>query len=489
MIFINSILNKATCIALILSVALVPTTSFSRGTTGSFADLAERLSPAVVNISTTQTVKSPFGSRSPFGNLPEGHPFERFNDLFNDFMPSQRDKRKATSLGSGFIISSDGYIATNRHVVANAEEITITLSNDEKYEVEIVGGDKKTDLAVLKVKDKLKKKLPFVNFGDSDKSRVGDWVLVIGNPFGLGGTVTAGIISARSRDIRSGPFDDFIQTDAAINRGNSGGPMFNMNGEVIGVNTAIISPNGGGNVGIGFAVPSSMAKNIIEQLKSGKVVQRGWLGVKIQALTDEIAESLGLEEPKGALVSEVTKDSPAEKGGIKSGDIILQFDGKEISIMRRLPKIVAETSVGKEVDVIILRDGKEKTLKISVAKLDGDESEISSTDKGKSNDEENLILGITLSPITSELRKKYKIAKDSKGIIITNIKRNSEAAQRGLRKGDLIMRVQLSDINSVEELKKEIKKRKENKGKQILLFIQRDNNRFFQALAVEEDNK
>ena len=304
----------------------------------SFADLADKLLPSVVNISSTQVVREDRGPQAP--QLPEGSPFgDSFREFFNR---NQNAPRRATSLGSGFIISSDGLVVTNNHVIEGADEITVTLSDDSQHVATLVGRDPKTDLALLRID--ADRDLPAVPWGDSTKSRVGDWVVAIGNPFGLGGTVTAGIISARQRDINQGPYDSFLQTDASINRGNSGGPMFNMDGEVIGVNTAIFSPTGG-SVGVGFAVPSTIVSRVIAQLQEFGQTRRGWLGVRIQTVTDEIAESIGLDKARGALVSSVTADGPAEEGGIKAGDVVLSFDGKSVDSMRELPRIVAETDI------------------------------------------------------------------------------------------------------------------------------------------------
>ncbi|NIV90413.1 MAG: Do family serine endopeptidase, partial [Actinobacteria bacterium] len=333
----------ATTLAVALMLALAPA-SHARGTPDGFADLAERLLPAVVNISTTQEVDRPEG---PGFQLPPGSPLEEFFEQFRD-RGGDGPPRKARSLGSGFILDAEaGIVVTNNHVIEGADEITVTLHDDTELEAEVVGTDPKTDLAVLSVGEG--HTLTAVSFGDSDSSRIGDWVVAIGNPFGLGGTVTAGIISARGRDINAGPYDNFIQTDAAINRGNSGGPLFNLDGEVIGINTAIISPTGG-SIGIGFAIPSNQAERVIEQLREYGTTKRGWLGVRIQAVTDDIAESLGLEEAAGALVANVYDGSPADKAGFKSGDVIMSFDGESVPDHRALPRMVANTEVGKSVD-------------------------------------------------------------------------------------------------------------------------------------------
>ena len=340
----------------------------------SLAPLADRLSDAVVNISTTQSQKGPQGV--PLPKVPKGSPFEEF---FDDFFQKRGGKsppdRKISSLGSGFVIDSEGLIATNNHVIDGADEIIINFHDGSKLKVDkVIGRDTKTDIALLKVTPK--KPLKAVPLGNSAKMQVGDWVLAIGNPFGLGGSVTLGIISAKQRDINSGPYDDYLQTDAAINKGNSGGPLFNMDGEVIGINTAIISPSGG-SIGIGFSVPSDTVLSVVDQLKQYGEIRRGWLGVKIQTVTEDIAETLGIPENTGALVAGLSADGPAAKGGIEGGDVILKFDGKDVSTMRGLPRIVAQTPIGKSVDVELLRAGQKKTLKVAVGRLieDDDKAE------------------------------------------------------------------------------------------------------------------
>lgn len=449
-----------------------------------FADIVEKLTPAVVNISTSKTFK--FNKKSRGFGFPKGHPFEQFNDLFKKFGNPNLGKkgRKATSLGSGFVIDKDGYIVTNNHVIDGADEVTVSFGDESKYEAKIIGKDPKTDLALLKIdRDE---PFPFVKFGDSDKSRVGDWVIVVGNPFGLGGTVTTGIISARARDIHSGPFDDYIQTDASINRGNSGGPMFNIDGEVIGISTAIFSPNGAGNVGIGFGVPSSMAENIITQLKdSGKIV-RGWLGVRIQHVTDDIAEGLGLDKAKGALVAEVMDNSPAEKAGIKVGDLILEFDGKEISVMKKLPRVVAETLVGKKVDVFVMRDGAKKIIEVVVEKLVDDEESTQDDNNGNNEDEGNKLLGMYLKPLNDSLREKYNIKKSVNGLLVVDVDRDSEAAERGLRAGDVLLEIGKEKATSIEIAKEAIKKAKDKDRSAILMLVNRAGDKLFQALPLDE---
>ncbi|MDT8345551.1 MAG: Do family serine endopeptidase, partial [Thermohalobaculum sp.] len=331
-----------------------------------FADLAEKLTPAVVNISTSQTVQQP---DRQIPGIPPGTLPEDFQDLFRDFFERglPQGPREVQSLGSGFVVSAEGFVVTNNHVIEDADAITVNFANGTSLPAKLIGTDTKTDIALLKVEPTAP--LSFVTFGDSDAIRVGDWVLAIGNPFGLGGSVSAGIVSARNRDINAGPYDDFIQTDAAINRGNSGGPLFNMGGKVIGVNTAIISPTGG-SVGIGFSVPSNIVATVVTQLREHGQTRRGWLGVHIQTVNPEIAEALGLDGAKGALVSDVAPDGPAAAAGIKAGDVILNFDGRDVTDMRSLPRMVADTPVGKAVRVVIFRDGKTQTVKVDLGLLD-----------------------------------------------------------------------------------------------------------------------
>jgi serine protease Do len=393
-------------------LAMLPSTSeaFAAGPE-SVANAAERLLPAVVNISTTQKIEGGVG-QVPIPNLPENSPFKEFFDDF--FEKQQREgeqpQRKVSSLGSGFVVDPAGVIVTNNHVIEGAEEIEVKFPDGTSLKAKLLGKDGKTDLAVLKVDSS--KPLPFVSFGDSDALRVGDWVMAIGNPFGLGGSLTLGIVSARNRDINAGPYDDFIQTDAAINRGNSGGPLFNMDGEVIGINTAIISPSGG-SIGIGFSVPANTAKLVIGQLRDFGETRRGWLGVKIQTITPEIAESLNLGSPDGALVSDVVPTGPAEKAGIKAGDVILSFDGKAIREMRDLPRLVADTPVEKSVDVVVMRSGAKQTVKVVLGRLEEGEklTEVaaSSPESGTSQPESVEVLGMKIATLNDELRKKFSI--------------------------------------------------------------------------------
>lgn len=460
----------------------------------SFADLVEKLSPAVVNISTTQKLKGGKMFIMPFEDLPDTPEFEPFRQFFDQFGKGMRkqEDREVYSLGSGFIIDASGYIITNHHVIDDAEEINVTLFDHSKYKAKIVGRDKKTDLALLKIEPK--KDLPFVSLGNSDVVRVGDWVIAIGNPFGLGGSVTQGIISARQRSINAGPFDDFLQTDAPINRGNSGGPLFNMKGEVIGINTAIFSPSGG-SIGIGFAIPASLAKPVITQLKQFGHTERGWLGIKIQEVSEEIAESVGMGKPKGALVLEVSKNSPADKAGLKTGDIITGFDGKDITEMRFLPRIVAETKIGKTATVTYWRHGVSQTTQLVVGKLDESEDEDSAKDRGgdqKSKDkghDAETVMGMQVTPLNDRLRKELNVADAQNGIAVVDVENGSEAVRRGIRPGDIIIDINNTPVTSVDELKKAFDAARKTGRKYALVRIARDKETAFITLPTAEDKK
>jgi len=461
-----------------------------------FADLVEKLTPAVVNISTTQKLPVHASIQGEIPKMQKGTPFDDFNDFFEHFGNPGIDgddgqaPRKAISLGSGFVIDPSGYIVTNNHVIAEAEEITVIFNNEKEYKAKVIGSDSKTDLALLKIT--AKSPLPYVKFGDSEKARVGDWIVAIGNPFGLGGTVTAGILSARARDINAGPFDDFLQTDAPINKGNSGGPMFNMAGEVIGINTAIYSPSGG-SVGIGFATPSSLAKPVIDLLRQGKKIRRGWLGVKIQGITEDIAESLGLSEDKGALVVDVTKDSPADKAGIMTGDIILSFDGKEIAAMRKLPRIVADTPINKVVKIELLRDGKPKTVTVTLGEMnEKEEASASQDENAESGAPKNIgreVQGMKIAPLSSDLRTTYNIAASVKGLVIISLVRNSEAVERGLQVGDVITGVNNQPLTTVDQFIAAISQAKKDHRKSVLLLINRGGSTEFVPLPLTVKEK
>ncbi|PWE54411.1 serine protease [Metarhizobium album] len=430
----------------------------------SVADLAEGLLDAVVNIATSQNVKEKDES-GPLPQIPEGSPFQEF---FNDFFKGDNDgsgSHKVNSLGSGFVIDPAGFIVTNNHVIEGADDIEVVFPNGSKLKAKLIGTDPKTDLSVLKVEPKAP--LKAVKFGDSKVMRIGDWVMAIGNPFGLGGSVTVGIISARGRNINAGPYDNFIQTDAAINKGNSGGPLFNMKGEVIGINTAIISPSGG-SIGIGFAVPTELAENVVKQLIEFGETRRGWLGVRIQPVTDDIAESLGLDRARGALVAGIVKGGPVENGPIKTGDVILTFDGKSVAEVRDLPRVVAESPVGKAVDVIILRDGKEETVKVTLGRLEdsvdtaaaqtdpvivpeGEEEAVPDTGDNEQATPDTpqqdgdvtpaTALGMTLGALDAEGRKSFGISEGVEGVLITEVADGSVAAQKGVKKGEVIVEV------------------------------------------------
>ncbi|HEV2162967.1 MAG TPA: DegQ family serine endoprotease [Stellaceae bacterium] len=477
-------------LALVVATA-VATSAFARPAPDSFADLAARLLPAVVNISTTQTLpdKSEKNGRGPdMPQFPPGSPFEEF---FKDFLDKNRPggqpqslPRHATSLGSGFIIDPSGLVVTNNHVIADADQITVTLQDDTNFKAEVVGKDSKTDLALLRIKSS--KPLPFVKFGDSDKSRVGDWVLAIGNPFGLGGTVTAGILSARAREINSGPYDDFLQTDAAINRGNSGGPMFDMDGDVIGINTAIFSPSGG-SIGIGFAIPASEAKPVIEQIQKYGHARRGWLGVNIQSVTDEIAESLGLDKPKGALIASVFDGGPAQKAGIQPGDVVLTFDGKSVVDMRHLPRIVAETPIDKSVKVTVWRKHKELTFDVKVGELkDNVQQASATTNKAPAPPPGTAVktLGLSVADLTPELRERYQLANDSAGVVVTDVDKDGPAAEKGMRAGDVITEVAQESVKTPADVVKKVDAATKAGRKSLLLLVDRQGDLRFYALKI-----
>ena len=449
----------------------------------SVADLAESLIGSVVNISTSQTVNS---QRSiPMPRVPEGSPFQEFFDEFFNRRDKERGSpRRVQSLGSGFVIDPSGIIITNNHVIESADEITVNFSDGDKLEAKIIGRDKKTDIAVLKVEPE--EPLPAVAFGDSVGLRVGDWVMAIGNPFGLGGTVTVGIVSARNRDINSGPYDNFIQTDAAINRGNSGGPLFDMDGNVVGINTAIISPSGG-SIGIGFAIPTEIAISVIEQLREFGETKRGWLGVRIQQVTDEIAEGLDMAEAAGALVSGVTPEGPASKSGIKPGDVILKFDGKSIAKMRDLPRIVADTPVGKKVAVVVLRKGKEESFDVVLGRLE--EGEKMASLGGGSDDakEKKKTLGLTLSGLTDELRAKYSIDEEVKGVVITEVDPASAAAEKRIVAGDVIVQTAQEPVATPKEVTDRIAQLEKDGRKSVLLLLSNGKGELrFEAVRLEE---
>lgn len=448
----------------------------ARAAPDSFADLAETISPSVVNITTTTVVAAPTG---PSPIVPEGSPFE---DFFRDFggPNGNRGPQRSNALGSGFVISEDGYIVTNNHVIEGADEISIEFFSGKKLDAKLVGTDPKTDIALLKVESDTP--LSFVNFGNSDLMRVGDWVMAMGNPLGQGFSVSAGIVSARNREL-SGTYDDFIQTDAAINRGNSGGPLFNMDGEVIGVNTAILSPNGG-SIGIGFSMASNVVSKVVGQLRDFGETRRGWLGVRIQDVTPDVAEAMGLAEAKGALVTDVP-EGPSRDGGILSGDVITSFDGAEVSDTRELVRRVGDTEIGKAVRVIVLREGKSQTLMITLGHREAAEGEAVPASVTSTEPVESDILGMKLSTLTPEARSEMGLKPDDEGLVISEIDEASEAYGKGLRAGDLITEAGQQKVASASDLKTRISEAKDAGRKSLLLLIRRDGDPRFVALSVE----
>ena len=460
-----SIFKKIFFSILILNLSFL---SNAKAIPESFADLAEKLMPSVVYISTTQTVKTS-GRQFPF-QFPPGSPF---GEMFKDFERNQPTERQASALGSGFIIKEDGVVITNNHVIKDAEDILVRIGTKE-YKAKVIGADPYMDIAVLKMETKDKFKA--VKFGDSDKARVGDWVVAIGNPFGLGGTVTSGIISARNRDINLTRYDDFIQTDASINQGNSGGPLFNLEGEVIGINTAIIAPGQSGSIGIGFAIPANAASNVIDQLIKFGETKRGWLGVRIQEVTKEIAEVEKLTKPSGALVASVGENSPADKAGIKAGDIILEFDGKKIDTMRKLPKVVANTEVGKSVKLRIWRNKKSITKKLTLGRLESSEEFKEKKTKLVEKQEQIESLKITVREINNKDITSRKLNKNTNGVVITNIQNGSPLINL-LEVNDIILEVQKKPVKKTSDLKNIVDNIFKKGEKTLLLTIINKNNR------------
>ncbi|MFV3128211.1 DegQ family serine endoprotease [Niveispirillum sp. KHB5.9] len=483
--------------ALAVTAALIfaPPALAQRGAPESFSALAEKTLPAVVNISTSQTIQNKPGGRGavPMPDFPPGSPMEEF---FRDFLERQQQgqqgaPRKAQSLGSGFIIDATGYIVTNNHVIEGADEITVIFQDADQTELKakLIGTDKETDLALLKVETKAR--LTALKWGDSDTLKVGDWVVAIGNPFGLGGTVTAGIVSARARDIGAGRFDDFIQTDAAINQGNSGGPLVNLTGDVVGINSAIYSRTGG-SVGIGFAIPSGMARTVVEELRKAGKVRRGWLGVQIQSVTPEIAESMGLAHHKGALVGTVTEGSPAASAGLKPGDVILTFDGKEVSNNRTLPRMVAGTPVGTKVNVGISRKGAAQNVAVTLAEFPEDQAAAAEEEgqeeeqKGPGAAQQQVdALGLSVSAITADLRKQFELAEGVKGVVITKVNPNAPPQSRQLRPGDVVLEVSQQPVSSPTEVQDRVAKAKQAGQKAVLLLVERRGEQTFLALSLE----
>ncbi|WP_454018776.1 Do family serine endopeptidase [Azospirillum sp. Marseille-Q6669] len=460
-----------------------------------FADLAEKQLDAVVFISTTQTPPQSGPQAGPRGpevpGFPPGSPFEEFFREFRDRQRGQPQQQQAprptAALGSGFIIDPAGFVVTNSHVVSEATEISVTMHDGTKLPAKLVGVDGPTDLAVLKVESK--KPLVFAPWGDSEALRVGDWVVAIGNPFGLGGSVTAGILSARQRDIQQGPYDDYLQTDASINRGNSGGPLYNLNGEVIGINTAIYSPTGG-SVGIGFAIPSSVARPVVEQLRDHGQVRRGWLGVQVQSVTPDIAESLGMQEPAGALVTSVSPEGPAGKGGVRQGDVITRFNGESIEQMRELPRVVAATKIGSAVPLELVREGKAETLTVTVGELEPQEQVAMSGSSGAPRPETTVdskqVLGLTLSQLTPGLRDSFSINPDVEGVVVTEVGDASAASERGIEAGDVIVEAGQEPVKTPEDLNRLVDDARSQGRKTVLMLLSRDGDLRYVPMPIED---
>ena len=492
-------------LALPAAAFYAPPTAQARGAPDSFADLAASLLPSVVNISSTEAMTADQdgddnddqgGNQSPdVPAVPPGSPFEKF---FHDFMNRQNQgqpgggggdqpsapPRKIQALGSGFIIDPSGIVVTNNHVIKGAESITVTLQDNTVLKARVIGHDDRTDLAVLQVHTD--RKLPAVRFGDSDKSRVGDWVLAIGNPFGLSGTVTAGIVSSRGRDIQQGPYDDFIQTDAPINKGNSGGPLFDMAGAVIGINTAIYSPSGG-SIGIGFAIPANEASLVIAQLRKFGHARRGWIGVRIQDVSQDIADSIGLKSARGALIAGIEPNGPAQKAGLRTGDVILQLDGKDVDA-RSLPRRVAETPVGDAGKFALWRDGRQQSLSIPIGEFPQDKPAAAASPAAKAPVVAAPVtlagLGMKVATITDALRQKFQLPEGQKGVVITDIDPNGRAFERGLRPGDVVAEVQQSEIATTAELQARIAEARRGGHASVLMLVQNSEGMHWVPLPV-----
>ncbi|MCA3666087.1 MAG: DegQ family serine endoprotease [Methylobacterium sp.] len=461
-------------VILAVSVVLPAAAQNSRAPDG-FADLAERVMDSVVNIKASQRVAQ---RNVPAPQVPPGSPFE---DLFNDFFNRQgprapqqgpQPNQRSQSLGSGFVIDSSGIVVTNNHVIAEATDVFVVFNDGSELKAEVLGKDPKTDIAVLRVKSD--KPLKAVKFGDSDKARVGDWVMAIGNPFGFGGSVSAGIVSAKQRNIRSGPYDSFIQTDAAINKGNSGGPLFNMAGDVIGINTAIISPSGG-SIGIGFSVPSNLAMPVIQQLREFGETRRAWLGVAIQDVDDETAEALKLGATRGAMVTGVDEKGPAKPAGIEREDVIVRFDGQDIKSSRDLPRIVALTPIGKEVDVVVVRQGREVVRRVTLGRLDESPQQASfqQNDPRNANPSSgaNIVPGLNLGALSPEARRRFNVKDGIEGVLVGQVDPNSTAAERRISAGDVIVEVQREPVKSLADIRKRIETLKSQGQKRALFYV------------------
>nr|WP_082625888.1 Do family serine endopeptidase [Cognatishimia activa] len=466
-------------LSFIAIVALVAQAVVAQARPDSFADLADQVSPSVVNITTSTTVASRAGPR---GVVPEGSPFEDFFREFQDRQGEGERPRRSSALGSGFVISEDGYVVTNNHVIDGADEITVEFFSGEMLPATVVGKDPNTDIALLKVESE--EPLPFVSFGDSDAMRVGDWVLAVGNPLGQGFSVSAGIVSQRNRAL-SGNYDDFIQTDAAINRGNSGGPLFNMDGDVIGVNTAILSPNGG-SIGIGFSMASNVVTRVIDQLQEFGETRRGWLGVQIQNISEDMVETIeGLEGTNGAIVTNVP-EGPAKESGILANDVILSFDGQDVVDVRGLVRTVGNTEVGKAVRVVVLRDGKTQTLKVTLGRREEAEAAVPAVaQQDPEEPTEKEILGLTVTPVTEALRDELGLDPEATGLVVSAVDEASSAFEKGLRPGDLIVEASQQALLSISDLDARIEEAEDAGRKSILLLVHRGGEPRFVALGLE----
>jgi len=445
------------------------TTINSKDMPGSFRALSERLMPAVVNISTSKTI-----AEAGLPEFPDGSPLERYNEFFGR---SEDGFQRQGALGSGFVISADGYIITNNHVIENADEIEIGFANKKTLVAKLIGRDPDTDMAVLKVESD--DPLPFVRFGDSDRAEVGDWVIAIGNPLGFGGSVSAGIISARNRDISAGSYDDFIQTDAAINRGNSGGPLFNLRGEVVGVNTAIVSPSGG-SIGIGFSIPSNLADRVADQLKQYGKPRRSWLGVNIQAVDEALAKSYGLSKAQGVIITNIVDDGPAKSAGLKVGDLMLTFDGKKVEDTRSLTRVVAEAGIGREVDVTLVREKRTQTLKVKLGELENDIAEEAAVDIPDSVLTNNPI-GVQFGVINDDNRRRYGISRDVEGVFVQAVAPKGPSFGK-LRKGDVIVEMAFEEVTSVADAVQQLK----TAQSPLLLRVHRSGRDAFYSIELEK---
>jgi serine protease Do len=475
-------LLRRVLVAAVVALGLPATGAVARPAPDSFADLAGQLLPMVVNIATTETLKpDAAGGADPLADLP---PDSELRRLFKDQLDKDKNTpRRVTSLGSGFVIDPTGLIVTNNHVIEGAEQITVTLNDGTSLPAKVVGFDAKTDIALLRVKPR--KPLAFAHFGDSNKPRVGDWVLAIGNPFGLGSTVTTGIVSARNRDIEAGPYDDFIQTDAPINRGNSGGPLFDMDGNVIGINSVIYSPSGG-SVGIGFAIPSNMARDVIGQIKQFGATRRGWMGVRVQSVTDDIAQGMGLPAPSGALIAEISPGGPAAKAGLQQGDVIVAFDGKPIPDSRTLPRVVADTPIGKTADVTFVRAGQKQVARVMIARLeDDDKTQDTAPAKPTAAKPSGTLLGFSLSTLDGASRAKYHLAPEIQGVLITAVDPDSQAGDKNFRPGDVIVAVQNQPVRSPDDVSRHLDADSRAGHKVEMLLINRDGDSTYVAMRLD----